>query len=136
MINIKWNQSLPPKNKYIIRWHKLWGCPVTVKFNDKYAPCCWINKTRDNSWPEDAFIPNLWLEEMENPLSENNKCERPHLISNPDVTNLVELTESILTNMISGDWHEDNDDNVYIAEEVWKMLYGQEIFNWFKSVNK
>lgn len=43
----------------VMRWHKLWKCPVAVQHRRAYADngCEWLGGTRDNTWPEEAFEP-------------------------------------------------------------------------------
>lgn len=43
----------------VLRWHKLWKCPVAVQHRRAYAEngCEWLGGTRDNTWPEEAFEP-------------------------------------------------------------------------------
>lgn len=60
----EWNNSNMPRNDTkIIRWHKIHKCPIVVFYRpgiSKASQCDWIDGTMSNSWPEEAFIENLW----------------------------------------------------------------------------
>lgn len=44
------------------------------------------------------------------------------------------LLDSIVQEIVNGTWHEDNDDEQYIYEEVFKMYYGKSFFTWFNKI--
>lgn len=62
---MKWNNSEPPKDRAIVRFHSLWKCVVSVRWTGnrdltgKATP--WVECTYSNSWPEEAFLPE-WAE--------------------------------------------------------------------------
>ncbi|PWC96943.1 hypothetical protein [Azospirillum sp. TSO5] len=56
--------SEAPKDRTtIVRWHKLWKCPVAVERNDgrfvyPFADAPeWVSAGQDKLWPEEAFLP-------------------------------------------------------------------------------
>lgn len=52
----------PKDETTIVRWHRIWKCPVAVQRNNERYPGYpeWITATRDQTWPEDAFLP-FWM---------------------------------------------------------------------------
>lgn len=60
---------------------------------------------------------------------------RPKVIENPDWSGLIEQTEEIIEERINGDWHEDNDNDVYISEQVFKTIYGRDFYNWWNKLD-
>ena len=55
-------ETAPTDETNIIRWHRIWKCPVTVQRNNGRLPGYpeWITGTKDQTWPEDAFLP-VWM---------------------------------------------------------------------------
>lgn len=56
-----WNHGMdeaPKDGTPIQAWHKLWNCPISVKWmGDKAGVpyCPWVSVTLDNQWPIEAF---------------------------------------------------------------------------------
>lgn len=44
-------------NGPIIRWHKIWNCPISVKLSPKDFQYPWVEVTLTTQWPEEAFLP-------------------------------------------------------------------------------
>ena len=42
---------------YVIRWHKLWKCPICVCMGKRSMEGSWVEKTLTTHWPNDAFEP-------------------------------------------------------------------------------
>lgn len=78
-------ETIPKDGTVIQRWHRLWKCPVSVKFV-KWAErrrigvrmdCEWITGTLDNTWPEEAFEP-YWMPLPPAPGQLHcSRCEEP-----------------------------------------------------------
>ncbi|WP_372393899.1 hypothetical protein ABMY26_00090 (plasmid) [Azospirillum sp. HJ39] len=51
--------TAPPDESTIVRWHRIWKCEVSVQRNNGRVPGYpeWITATKDQTWPEDAFLP-------------------------------------------------------------------------------
>lgn len=50
------------KKPLVMRFHKLWKVPVSVFYypdGGALPSCKWIDGTRSNSWPEEAFEPSF-----------------------------------------------------------------------------
>lgn len=48
-----------PRAGVVVRWHKVWNCPVAVERNlGRLSEALeWITACKSNSWPEEAFTP-------------------------------------------------------------------------------
>ncbi len=46
-------------NPLVMRWHKIWKCPVCVSYNPgrHNELLNWIEGTKTHAWPEEAFLP-------------------------------------------------------------------------------
>jgi len=53
-----------PSDRYVVRWHKLWKCPIAVKYN--FEKNGWIDKTLNTIWPSLAFT-NHYMELLQPP---------------------------------------------------------------------
>lgn len=56
--------STAPHGAVVLRWHKIWRCPIAV---ERVTPIMrrdlpqlldWIEATRAQTWPEEAFTPH------------------------------------------------------------------------------
>jgi|688.fasta_scaffold63372_8 hypothetical protein len=60
-----WISSEPPKDgTKILRWHKLWQCPIAVKANnleDSRLTFPWVECSLSTAWPEDSFVKDKWM---------------------------------------------------------------------------
>ncbi len=69
---MSWNYTEPPKDgSKILRWHSLWKATVSVYWDERLAKeandnCYWVDSTRTNRWPEEAFLPG-WRQELTPP---------------------------------------------------------------------
>lgn len=61
------------------------------------------------------------------------KSDRPMPLENPDFTSLIKNLESTMDQVVSGDYHEDNDDSYYLWEDAMKAVYGEKVFNWWNK---
>jgi hypothetical protein len=51
----------------VMRWHRVWECWVAVSYTPKSRltgdaalyNCNWVAGTKDNCWPENAFLPGF-----------------------------------------------------------------------------
>ena len=80
---IKWKTTNVPKksDRTIIRWHKIYKCPLAViwrpdKETRPYTP--WVDATLCNSWPEESFIPKIWANSVKEPNWDLHKNVRTH----------------------------------------------------------
>lgn len=49
-------ETAPKTDDPIEVWHKIWNCPVAVQWRPDFMPGTpWLEKTKGNTWPEDAF---------------------------------------------------------------------------------
>lgn len=56
----KWiNEDCPKDGTHIMRMHKIYKCLISVYYNEKHSEqlkiCPWIESTKSNSWPDEAF---------------------------------------------------------------------------------
>lgn len=56
----KWiNEDCPKDGTHIMRMHKIYKCLISVYYNEKHSEqlkiCSWIESTKSNSWPNEAF---------------------------------------------------------------------------------
>lgn len=64
---MEWNNTEPPKDRAIVRYHQLWKCLISVRWTGdmnitgKSHATPWIECTYGNSWPEESFLPE-WAE--------------------------------------------------------------------------
>ena len=59
---LSWRKSNPPKDRTIMRWHRVWKCAVPVSWStDKDLESPWLCATKTVAWPEEAFFPE-WAE--------------------------------------------------------------------------
>ena len=68
---MQWNYSEPPKDRVILRWHKIYRCVVSVSWSgmaQEERGCPWITATVDNTWPEESFVDG-WAEQLQPPSS-------------------------------------------------------------------
>ncbi|MTB53023.1 hypothetical protein [Lewinella sp. W8] len=66
---MNWNYSEPPKDRVILRWHCLFNCPVAVFWREGIVnDLPWITATKNHSWPEEAFLPGVWMENLSKPI--------------------------------------------------------------------
>ena len=49
---------------------------------------------------------------------------------------LLKTCEIIMDEMMSGNWHEDNDDSAYIYEAAMEDIYGEGIFDFINKLNE
>lgn len=54
----------------------------------------------------------------------------PEVKEDIDFSNVIKLATKRRNSILDGDYHEDNDDNQYIFEEVMMAIFGKEYFNW------
>lgn len=47
--------TAPTDGTMISAWHRMWECPVSVRYVVSNSPCKWIEATLTTQWPEDAF---------------------------------------------------------------------------------
>lgn len=71
-------------------------------------------------------------EQLEKEL-ERRKIKRPVLNSNPNFSQVIRLTEDLINDVLSGEYHEDNDYKQYIYEEVMTALYGSTLWDFFNK---
>jgi len=58
-----WIWSSVPKSKYIpiLRWHKIYGCPIAVYYDPELNPNMpWITMTKTHMWPEASFLDGVY----------------------------------------------------------------------------
>lgn len=67
----EWDYTDPPKDgTKIVRWHRIWKCIVTVRWDvfpaeiENTTP--WIDGTCTATWPEEAFLPG-WMPLIDGP---------------------------------------------------------------------
>lgn len=53
------SEDMPKDGTVIQRWHKLWNCPVSVKYIPNMFEHEWIEATLTHSWPNESFT-NYW----------------------------------------------------------------------------
>lgn len=60
--------TAPTDDSTIVRWHRIHKCEVAVQRNNGRVPSYpeWITATKDQTWPEDAFLP-FWRRPMASP---------------------------------------------------------------------
>lgn len=56
----KWiNEDCPKDGTHIMRMHKIYKCLISVYYNKNHSEqlkiCQWIESTKSNSWPNEAF---------------------------------------------------------------------------------
>lgn len=47
--------DMPKDGTPILRWHKMWKCPIAVRYIPGKFDHPWIEKTLTTSWPEESF---------------------------------------------------------------------------------
>jgi len=53
--------TAPRDGSYILAWHKVWRCWLTVKFCAEFKDSStWIEATLSTRWPEEAFL--CWMD--------------------------------------------------------------------------
>lgn len=62
---MKWNKTDPPKDRCIIRWHRIYQCLIVVFYvppnTTEEIKCIWTTATLSQTWPENVFLP-CWAE--------------------------------------------------------------------------
>lgn len=51
----QWFSMAPRDGDLISAWHKVWKCPISVRYVVSNAPCKWIEASMTTQWPEEAF---------------------------------------------------------------------------------
>lgn len=63
--NMTWKTGNVPKDgRRIIRWMKYWRCALCVYYREGVSEdkaCVWITSDSSNSYPEESFIPDVWI---------------------------------------------------------------------------
>jgi len=73
---MNWKYTKIPKDRAIIRWHKIWNCPIAVKYNTEDFVFTWVEKTLAQQWPDAAFRGDVWAEIPKEPLTKSGKIKR------------------------------------------------------------
>ena len=62
---MNWIWSAVPKSKFIsiMRWHKMYGCPIAVYYDFENNPTFpWKDRSKNHLWPEEAFVEGVYAE--------------------------------------------------------------------------
>lgn len=77
------------------------------------------------------ILSNCTDEELELELERRKKSNtRPVLNENADLTALKATCQSVIDDVVNGNYHEDNDDKYYIYEAAMIAFFGKDVFKW------
>lgn len=57
----------------------------------------------------------------------------PTPVDSPDFKKAISVSERMNEEIMSGEFHEDNDFSHYIYEEFMRAVYGKDYFKWYNS---
>jgi hypothetical protein len=63
---------------------------------------------------------------------ESNRPKRKD-IKDINFSNIISTMESVIDDVINGDYYEDDDDDTYLAEACYTAFYGEDFFKWFNK---
>lgn len=67
---------------------------------------------------------------------EGERIHPPSPLDEPDYSKLRDLAVSIIDEMVSGEYHEDNDNDHWAYEAMMVAVYGPEIWKWIESLTE
>jgi hypothetical protein len=70
-LNEKWIKAEVPKDgTKVIRWAKVWKIPLCVFYQKNRSDdesCVWITGDLSHSYPEESFLPNIYMPLLKKP---------------------------------------------------------------------
>lgn len=77
-------------------------------------------------------LENISTEELEKELQKRKALEeRPKVKEDIDLEGLITMTETLINNIVRGDYRED--DEHYVWEKTMETIYGDNFFDWFNE---
>lgn len=61
------------------------------------------------------------------------KISVPKQLDNPDFSGIIKSAQSVIDEIVAGEYHEDNDDSHYMYEDVMEAVFGKGVWKFIND---